>query len=497
MSRRINIEVPLNRVEGDLEVRLEIDEGVVADAWSSGVMYRGFENMLVGRGVLDGLVITPRICGICSTAHLTAAAFALEAIADVKPPCDAVRVRNLSLMAEQAQSDLRHAFLVFAADFANPVHKDSALYAEAVRRYEPLKGETAIEVIQQTKRIIEIIAILGGQWPHSSYMVPGGTTSIPSSADLLQCRHLLQRYRDWYEQRILGCPLERWLSVECAADLDAWLEESPSQRDSDLGFYIRVARDYGLDRIGRGPGYFISFGSLPLPEDTEVRGRQPADRLFPAGFARGVEVSEFSPDQVTEHVAHSWFLDYDGGKHPFDGETRPFATGREGKKYSWSKAPRYGDLPSETGPLAEMLVAGHPLFTDLVRRDGPSVFTRQLARMVRQAELIPAMEQWICEITGSGKFYKSPGEIVCGEGAGLVGAPRGALGHWVKVADGKISQYQIITPTSWNASPRDSEAVRGPWEEALVGTEVKDEENPVEVGHVIRSFDACLVCTVH
>jgi hydrogenase large subunit len=234
-----------------------------------------------------------------------------------------------------------------------------------------------------------------------------------------------------------------------------------------------------------------------LPEDTEVRGRNLSDRLFPAGFAQGAKVSEFSPGQVTEHVAYSWFLDYDGGKHPFDGETRPFATGHEGNKYSWAKAPRYRSLPAETGPLAEMLVAGHPLFTDLVGRDGPSVFTRQLARIVRQTKLIPAMEKWISEITGGGKFYKSPGEIVLGEGAGLVGAPRGALGHWVKVADGKITQYQIITPTSWNASPRDSDAVRGPWEEALVGTGIKDAKNPVEVGHVVRSFDACLVCTVH
>ena len=67
----------------------------------------------------------------------------------------------------------------------------------------------------------------------------------------------------------------------------------------------------------------------------------------------------------------------------------------------------------------------------------------------------------------------------------------------MKIADGKIERYQIITPTAWHASPRDSRGVRGAWEEALIGTQVKDPANPVELGHVVRSFDACLVCTVH
>jgi len=497
MTQRTTVAVPLNRVEGDLEVRVEIDDGVVTDAWSSGLMYRGFENILVGRSSLDGLVITPRICGICSTAHLTAASLALEAISGVEPPAGAVRVRNLALMTEHAQSDMRHAFLTFAPDFGDTLYKECRLYAEAVRRYEPFKGETAVEVIRETKKVIEIIAILGGQWPHSSYMVPGGTTSIPGATDLLQCRHLLRRYRDWYQRRILGCPLQRWLEVESASDLVDWLEESQSHRESDLGFYIRFARENKLDQIGRGPGNSISYGSLRLPEDTEVRSRDGGDYLVPAGFARGVDVCEFSQDHVSEHVAHSWFVDYEGGRHPFKGETRPCDGEREGEKYSWAKAPRYRDLPAETGPLADAVVAGNPLFTDLVRRDGPSVFSRQLARIVRQAELLPVMEVWLSEALDGGEFYTSPGEIVEGEGFGLIQASRGALGHWVKIADGKIAQYQIITPTAWNASPRDTDGTRGPWEEALIGTKIKDPANLVEVGHVVRSFDVCLVCTVH
>jgi hydrogenase large subunit len=496
MSRQ-TINVPLNRVEGDLEIRVEIENGAVAEVWSSGTMYRGFEKILVGRNALDGLVITPRICGICSTSHLAAAAQALDMIAGVVPPPDATRIRNLALMVEQNQSDIRHSFLMFTADFANPVYKNCTLFEEAVRRYEPFKGETVIEVIRQTKRLLEIIAIIGGQWPHSEYMVPGGIASIPSTGDLLQCQLLLKQYRQWYERRILGCTLERWLEVQSNTDLGAWLEESEAHRESDLGFYIRFAREIGLDKIGQGHGNFISYGSFYLPEDTQVQSSKNQAYLVPAGFARGTQVRKFDQKKVAEHVAYSWYVDYDGSRHPFEGETNPYATGQEGQKYSWAKAPRYDDLPAETGPLAEMIVAKNPLFTDLVRSNGPTVFSRQLARLVRSAELIPVMETWLTETTGDGKFYVSPGEITEGEGFGLVHAARGVLGHWVRIDNGVIEHYQIITPTAWNASPRDSNGTRGPWEESLIGTEITDLANPVELGHVVRSYDACLVCTVH
>jgi hydrogenase large subunit len=107
------------------------------------------------------------------------------------------------------------------------------------------------------------------------------------------------------------------------------------------------------------------------------------------------------------------------------------------------------------------------------------------------------MERWLDEITPDGTFYVPAPAIVDGEGHGATEATRGALGHWVCIEDGLIHHYQIITPTAWNGSPRDDHGVRGPWEEALIGTPVRDPANPVEIGHVVRSFDPCLVCTVH
>lgn len=485
MVRR-TINVALNRVEGDLELSAEIDDGVVTDAWSSGTLYRGFEQIMIGRGALDGLVITPRICGICSTSHLIAAARALDMVSGIEPPPNARRIRMLASLAEQTQSDLRHAFLMYTADFTNPVYQDTPLYEEAVRRYAPFKGETVLDVIRTTKKYLEIVALIGGQWPHSSYMVPGGVVSMPNVGDRLQCNLLVNQGRSWYEKRILGCSLERWDEVQSAADLDAWLDESEAHWNSDLGFYIRYSRAIGLDRIGGGHGNFVSYGN----------GSSECRYFIPAGFMQEMVFSPLDQTKITEHVAYSWFLDYDGGKHPWEGETRPYATGSEGQKYSWAKAPRYDNLPAETGPLAEMLIARNPLFMDLVAQGGPSAFVRELARLTRPSLTIPAMGELLAAVD-NGPFYLPPGKISDGDGIGLAGATRGALGHWVKIRDGKIAHYQIITPTAWNASPRDSFAVPGPWEMALVGVVVKDLENPVELGHIVRSFDACLVCTVH
>lgn len=500
MTKKIIRDIPLNRVEGDLEIRVELENNRIIDAWSSGTMFRGFENLLAGRGALDGLVITPRICGICSTTHLMAAARALDQIAGVAIPDNAIRLRNLALMVENCQSDVRQSILMFLPDFTTALYQDHPLHAEAVKRYAPLNGERCIDAVRQTKTILEIIAILGGQWPHSSFMVPGGVTYIPPVTELNQCRHILKRYRLWYERSVLGCSVERWQAVRSAPDLDAWLAESAGHRNSDTGFFLRFAREAGLQALGGGHGQFISYGSLELPGDTAVTGTNGGSQLVAAGFTgKDGKTQAFDQALIAEHVAASWYGDYPGGRHPFDGVTDPQATGSEGKKYSWSKAPRYTDQPAETGPLAERIAGGDPLFNDLLKREGANLVIRQLARLTRPATLLPAMATWLDEMIArhDQPYYTPVAPLTSGKGYGLVEAARGALGHWVELRDGKIAHYQIVTPTAWNGSPRDSAGIRGAWEEALIGVAVQDIDNPVEAGHVVRSFDPCLVCTVH
>jgi hydrogenase large subunit len=496
--QRVTVDVPLNRVEGDLELRVELEGGVVVDAWSSGTLFRGFEPMLVGRAARDGLVITPRVCGICTTAHLSAAAAALDRIAGVPVTPTGQRVRNVALAVELVQSDLRQPVLLYATDFARDAR--SPLADEAARRYRPFEGSSVVEAIRATKQLLEIVAILGGQWPHSSFMVPGGVVSAPTGPDVARCRQILAGYRAFYEKRVLGCTLARFAAVTSEAALDAWLDERPEHAASELGFFVRQARALGLDRVGRGHGRLLSFGGFDLPAGSSVAPRREGDaRLVPAGVFQADGVEPFDGARVTEDVACSWSADHANPLHPSRGETRPYASGREGKKYSWAKAARYAGAPAETGPLAEALVAGDPLFVDLARRQGgPTAFARLVARLTRPATLLPAIDAWLAELAAdTGAPCPRDVSLEDGEGAGLVEATRGALGHWVAIERGRIARYQIITPTGWNGSPRDGAGVRGPWEEALVGVAVADPDDPVELGYVVRSFDPCLVCTVH
>jgi uptake hydrogenase large subunit len=492
------INIPLNRAEGDLEIRVEIEDGIITEAWSAGTLFRGFENMMRGRGALDGLVVTPRVCGICSLTHLTAAVEALDQIADITPPDNARRLRNLALMVETIQSDVRQAMLMFMADFANrEAYQDHPLGVEAGERYSPLEGKAAIEVIRESKRLIQIVAIIGGQWPHTSFMVPGGVTSIPEISKILQCSIILERFRSWYEQSVLGCSVERWLEIRSIRDLNSWLDENPLHRESEVGFFIRFARLAGLDLIGRGSNRFLSYGNYSLPTETTLAGI--GGRLMAAGYAVGTEVFPFAAGEISEDISHSWYEQGAPPLHPFSGATTPYASGQSSKSYSWIKAPRYSGEVVETGPLAEMVVGSNPLFQDMIGKNGPNVLTRELARLVRPAHLLNPMKTMISELLVKREdcFYRAVHGIPDGEGAGMIQAARGALGHWVKVQDGKIAHYQIITPTSWNGSPRDERGVRGAWEEALIGTPIKDISNPVEAGHVVRSFDPCLVCAVH
>ena len=194
------------------------------------------------------------------------------------------------------------------------------------------------------------------------------------------------------------------------------------------------------------------------------------------------------PAKIAEDVKYSWYKDSTSGKAPFEGMTEPEA--EKAGAYSWLKAPRYDDQPYEVGPLARMWVNGD-------YRQGISVIDRHAARVLEAKKLAQVMEDWLLQL--------KPGEPACaetkvpdsGEGMGLTEGARGALGHWLKVKGKKIENYQAIVPTTWNCGPRDDKGVRGPVEEALVGTPIADADNPLEIVRIIRSFDPCIACAVH
>jgi hydrogenase large subunit len=216
---------------------------------------------------------------------------------------------------------------------------------------------------------------------------------------------------------------------------------------------------------------------------------------------------------VAEDHTHSFYRGT-GSLHPFDGVTDPIdpADGPAQGKYSWAKAPRYdvpgqGYVPLEVGPLARQVVAGKggesahqdvdPLFRNALGEVGPSILLRVMARMHEAARYYTWVRKWLDELDLHDKFYVKPAEPTSGRGFGSTEAARGALSDWIRIEDGKIENYQVITPTAWNVGPRDGGDVMGPIEKAFIGTQVADNYDPVELGHVARSFDSCLVCTVH
>jgi len=487
---RVQLNLNLNRVEGDLEIGVTLEDGVVVEARTVGTMYRGFEQIMIGRAARDGLVITPRVCGICGTAHLYAATLALEHAWGVTPPPHAVRIRNLCLLAEGLQNDLRQTLLFFAPDFCNPRYQNEPWFDEALAGFEPFRGAFYLETLAATREAVKIIAHFGGQWPHSSYMAPGGVTLPADMRKLIACRALLDGFQRFYETRVIGAPLDAWLALDTAQDYFALLE-TPAHARSALGLLSRAARALGLHKTAAGVGALLSFGAWRDPENPDAP-------LLAAGFYDGAATAPLDQGRINEHVRHSWFRPYEGGRHPWKGETIPnYAP--DGDRYSWAKAPRYGDAVVQTGPLAELLIGGDALVASLYAEEGGGAWLRQFARVRRVAHELRFARQMLDQLAGdlSGPHFLPPAHEGDGEGHGLTMAARGALGHWIRVRDGVIEKYQIITPTAWNASPRDSAGQPGHWEQSLVGVRVKDPDDPIEIGHVIRSHDPCLVCTVH
>jgi hydrogenase large subunit len=193
------------------------------------------------------------------------------------------------------------------------------------------------------------------------------------------------------------------------------------------------------------------------------------------------------PNQITEQIRYSWYTGPDN-LNPTVEDT--IAQYPKGDAYTWLKAPRYGGVPYEVGSLARMTVNGD-------YSNGVSVVDRHIARARENLKVALAMRDMLAALpVDQGAFtpFTMPVEAMS---SGLTEAPRGALGHWLQVDNTKISKYQVITPTCWNLSPKDSSGVRGPMEQALIGTPVTNADKPIEVLRVVHSFDPCLDCATH
>lgn len=458
---------PITRIEGHLKVEVKVDtvNGVqqVVDAFSIGTLYRGFEKLLEGRDPRDATLITSRICGVCPTSHAHAASLALDHAFGVGGDTDARSasrlLRNLVHGACYIESAILHFYLLSLPDFVSPLPMAPWLPGWDVgRRLDP---ETVarfrahfLDAVAQRRQCHEMGAIYGGKLPHTPAFIMGGFTAVSSADD----KALFGQYLE---------PLIAWIQGTYVPD---------TERLASLW------SEYGL--LGKGYGHLLSFGVFE-----QDNAANPALLLHRGRLVNGSRgVQPVDPSRIREEVKHAWYADTDGHRPILESDTN--AQYPKDAAYSWLKAPRYDGDPHEVGSLARMAVTG-----DYV--GGVSVMDRHLARAREALKLGLAMRQWLADLpTGQGAYTHraNPGAATAD---GLTEAPRGALGHWLQVSDGKISKYQIVTPTCWNLSPRDETGRRGPLEEALIGIPVANVDQPIEVLRVVHSFDPCLDCATH
>ncbi|MFC2056301.1 nickel-dependent hydrogenase large subunit [Chloroflexota bacterium] len=497
---------PVTRIEGHLKIDAIVENGEVKEAKSTGNLFRGFELILQGRDPRDAQRLTQRICGVCPTSHSTAATLNLDSafgLAD-KIPDNGRIIRNLILGSAHIADHILHFYHLAALDYVDitKVAKyegtDPALnsvkrfiergeLAPFVPRYEGdyrLPDEVDqqlaahyVEALTMRRKGQEMLSIFGGKMPHNVGIVPGGVTEVPTVDKIASFLWRLNELRDFLDNIYIP----------------------------DVLTVAEAYSDYF--EMGKGCGNFLSYGSYELEgKEADLTKRE---RLFkPGTISADLKLGKLDPSKISEEVKHSWYANSTTGRNPSQGKTEPDEMKAEA--YSWLKSPRYDGKVYETGPLARALVtyaSGEPTLKALVdstlaRFSAPpsalfSVLGRHAARALGTKFIADSMPGWLLQIKPGEPVYIDYTIPEEAQGMGLIEAARGALGHWIEIKEGKIANYHVVTPTSWNASPKDDNNQPGPIEQALVGTKIKDEENPFELVRIVRSFDPCLACAIH
>ena len=539
MGTRIVVD-PITRIEGHLRIECEVENNVIKDAWSSITLWRGIEQILKGRDPRDAGLIVQRFCGVCTYVHYEASIKACEDAFKIKPPKNARIIRNLIHGAQYLYDHVMHFYHLHGLDWVDIVSALSADPKKAVEMARSYSDDpyncsaTHYEAVQKRlKKFVEsgrLGPFSNAYWGNKSY-------KLPPEANLIITSH----YLDALQVSKLGAQMMAIFGgknphpqtlvvggVTCGADLDANRIAAYRFRLYELNNFIKTAyipdlllaaayyKGEGAAGIGAGVKNYLAYGGFPL-DDGENK------LLFPRGLVKAADVANpmlLDETKITEEVIHSWYKGTEG-KHPTVGETEPEYTGYvngnlngEGK-YSWCKAPRYDNTPYEVGPLARMVVAyaqGHevikPLIDNTLKAAGIpvaalfSTLGRTAARGLETLYIGDKIDGWVNELIGNLAAGDTRTWTRCdvpnkGEGRGLTEPPRGALGHWIRIEDHKIANYQAIVPSTWNCSPRDKDGKRGPYEEALIGTKLANIEQPLEILRTIHSFDPCMACAVH
>lgn len=557
MANRIVID-PITRIEGHLRIEVEVKDGKVVDAYSSGTMVRGFEIILKGRDPRDAWAFVERACGVCTTVHALASVRAVEDAVKIVVPPNAELIRNLMFCAQYMQDHVVHFYHLHALDWvdvvsalkANP--NETSRIAQSISNY-PKSSPAYFSDLQKRLTTFVNSGQLGifanGYWGHKAY-------KLPPEVNLIGVAHYLEAL-EWQKEivkvhTIFGGknPHPNYLvgGVPCAINIDD-ANALNAERLAYVGTLLADAKEfidqvyipdllavapYYLDWGGIGGGLenYLAYGDLPTNGYADV-----SKFKFPRGAVIGRNLNEVQEvdgkdaEQIQEYISHSWYKYSDGddkGKHPWEGETKFNFTGPKppydqlnvDQKYSWLKTPRWKGQAMEVGPLARVLVAyasGSTEVKDLVgfalgKLNVPAAaLFSTLGRTAARGLETMLISNWSKEFydqlltnikngdtrTFNNTNWEPSSWPKDAKGVGLTEAPRGALAHWIVIKDEKIDNYQLVVPSTWNASPRDPKGQMSAYESSLIDTPVADPEKPLEILRTIHSFDPCLACAVH
>ncbi len=505
MAERITID-PVTRIEGHLAIEVEVENGVVKDAWSNGTLFRGIELILQGRDPRDAAIITQRLCGVCPAEHKHASVEALDMAFGADVPDNGRIIRNLVSGANFVQSAILHFYHLAALDYldimavASYAGNDPALLevkrkvvalveagdtSPLTPRYEPDEFSISdpnivtaavahyLQGLEIRKKAQEALAIFGGKMPHHASFVPGGVTVRVSADRVGKFLSYMGEITEWVRRVYLQDVLT--------------LGTGPLKPLHDL-------------KVGFGTGNFVAYGNFDMGRSGDYK-----NRFLRSGAIAGGELKHIplDPAKIKEFVKYSKYTDECTNLHPSEGKTIPDIN-KEGA-YTFIKAPRYDGRSSEVGALARMLVTtaegkdpgvtladgSKKTLADIIGPIGvhPSAVARHAARAYECLLVCEGMMDWATQLDPNGPVCNDTPVPRSAKGFGVVEAHRGALGHWVEIEDSKIKHYQIASPTLWNCSPRDDGGVKGPVETALIGTPVPDVTNPTNLVRVVRSFD--------
>jgi uptake hydrogenase large subunit len=427
----------IDRIEGEASLYLEMRRGRVAAAHIAFAHMRGMERMLEGRKALDALVIAPRVCGICGHAHLMAAVRAIESAyaAAHKPVAltpKAEALRELTLILEIIQNHFKWLYLVILPELSK--------LGVADLPQNPLKGAFAASLATK------ILALFAGQWPHSSYMLPGGVTCDPTHLERIRALGLLDELTTFFETQTAGDTLENILTYESG--------KSFSDLHSDLGALERGLLAARMHEKGFAHDRFVVLGAH--------------------GFSTSAKVLQTRRRKVDSALVR----------------TEPAVCPDE---RTYADNVRYDGAFYEVGPLARAMAGDVTLIKSLHRRFKDSAYTRVTARVLETASLLQRAKTLLQTLPLSEASYMPPArpEQITAAGEGIVEAPRGPLLHRITLEAGIIAGYEIVTPTQWNlgSAPHDDPA---PAQKAMIGSRSAE-----EAAFIFRSFDVCSVCTTH